>query len=209
MLSRRFVLSLVVVLALSTVGFANSMPVNMTFLGPGSNSSGGYYTYPYYFSINGGQPTAMMCDSFNNHITAGESWSANVTNLLAGKGMFGHDFLDYKAAGLIFLGVSNGSIDASLGNWAVWNLFTKGITTNPSVLALDKQYLFLAKHSGGGALKGLVLYTAVGSSPGNGPQEFIGRRQGGMSTPEPGSLALLSTGLLGLAGLMRRKIVRS
>jgi len=208
-LSRRLLLSLVVVLAFSTVGFANSMPVNMTFLGPGSNSSGGFYTYPYYFSINGGQPTAMMCDSFNNHITTGESWSANVTNLLAGKGMFGGDFLDYKAAGLIFLGVSNGSIDASLGNWAVWNLFTKGITTNPSVLALDKQYLFLAKHSGDGALKGLVLYTAVGSSPGTGPQEFIGRRQGGMSTPEPGSLALLATGLLGLAGVMRRKIVRS
>lgn len=209
MLSRRFLLSLVVVLAVSTVGFANSMPVNLTFLGPGSNNSGGYYTYPYYFSINGGKPVAMMCDSFNNHITTGESWSANVTNLLAGKGMFGHDFIDYKAAGLIFLGVSNGSIDASLGNWAVWNLFTKGITTNPSVLALDKQYLFLAKHSGDAALKGLVLYTAVGSSPGNGPQEFIGHRQGGMSTPEPGSLVLLSTGLFGLAALMRRKIVRS
>lgn len=207
-MSRRLLLLLVVALSLSTVAFADSMPVSLTFLYPGSNSSGGFYTYPYYFSINGGQPTAMMCDSFNNHITAGESWSANVTNLLAGKGMFGSQFLNYKAAGLIFLGVTNGTIDANLGNWAVWNLFSKGVTNDPSVLALEKQYLFLAKHSGGKALKGLVLYTAVGSSPGNGPQEFIGRRQGA-STPEPGSLALLSTGLLGIAGVVRKKFCRS
>jgi PEP-CTERM motif len=30
-----------------------------------------------------------------------------------------------------------------------------------------------------------------------------------MSTPEPGSLMLLSTGLLGIAGTMRRKLLRS
>jgi hypothetical protein len=205
--SRKFVFSLVAALFFSTLAFSNSMPVNLKFLYPASNSSGGVYTYPYYFSINNGQPTAMMCDSFNNHITAGESWSANVTNLLGGKGMFGKNALDYKAAGLIFLGVSTGSIDPNVGNWAVWNLFSKGITADPAVLALEAHYLQLAKHTGDGVFKGLVLYTAVGSSPGVGPQEFIGRRVGA-STPEPSTLAFLSTGLIGIAGMARRKFAR-
>jgi hypothetical protein len=37
---------------------------------------------------------------------------------------------------------------------------------------------------------------------------FIGRLLG-RSTPEYGTLALLSTGLLGIAGFMRRKFARS
>lgn len=205
----RIFISLVLVLCLCTLASAKSINVNMTFLYPGGNNSGGYYTYPYYFSINGGAPTALMCDSFTNHITQGQSWTASVTGLLQGKGLFGKDFLDYKAAGIIFLGVMGGTIDANIGNWAIWNLFDKGITTDPKVLALEAQALFKAKHSGSGALKGLVLYTAVGSKPGSGPQEFIGYNPGIMITPEPASLLLLSTGLLGLAALLRRKLVRS
>jgi len=39
-----------------------------------------------------------------------------------------------------------------------------------------------------------------------GDQGYKGK--GGLSAPEPGSLILLSTGLLGIAGLMRRKLLR-
>jgi hypothetical protein len=206
-LNSRFLLSLVVTLFLSTLASANSATVNMTFLYPGTNVSGGYYTYPYYFSINGGKATPMMCDSFNNHISTGESWNAQVSGLLSGKGLFGKDIKDYKAAGIIFLGVTNGTIDAKIGSWAVWNLFTKGITTNAAVLALDKNALFLAQHAPSSEFKGLVLYTPVGGSPGHGPQEFIGYRGTALATPEPGSLMLLSTGLIGIAGIMRRKLL--
>jgi hypothetical protein len=52
----------------------------------------------------------------------------------------------------------------------------------------------------------LVLYTPVGASPGHGPQEFIGYRSSAMSTPEPGSLMLLATGLMGIAGVAQRKL---
>src|SRR5260221_14421256 len=100
----------------------------MTFLYPGTNVSGGYYTYPYYFSINSGKATPMMCDSFNNHITAGESWNVKVSGLLSGKGLFGKDIRGYKAAGIIFLGGMNGTIDGKVGKVAVWKRFFKGIT---------------------------------------------------------------------------------
>jgi len=199
---------LVVALSLSTLASANSTTVNMTFLQPGTNVSGGYYTYPYYFSINGGKATPLMCDSFTNHISTGESWNANVSGLLSGKGLFGKDIRDYKAAGIIFLGVVNGTIDAKVGNWAVWNLFAKGVTPDAAVLALDQSALLLAQHAPSSEFKGLVLYTPVGGSPGHGPQEFIGYRGTALSTPEPASLLLLSTGLLGIAGLVRRKLRR-
>jgi hypothetical protein len=203
-MSRRFLLPIAVAF-LATMSFADST-VNMKFLYPGNNASGGYYTYPYYFSVNGGTPKAMMCDAFMNHISAGESWNAHVTGLLSGKGLFGKDFTDYKAAGLIFIGITNGTISATTGNWAVWNLFDKGVTTDASVLALDKSALAAAKYAPASAFKGLALYTAVGSTPGNGPQEFIGCRRAPLTTPEPGTLTLLATGLIGMGGMVRRKL---
>ena len=48
----------------------------------GSNIAGGVYAYPYYFSINNSATlTPLMCLSYDNRVTTGESWTATVTAL--------------------------------------------------------------------------------------------------------------------------------
>lgn len=203
----RFFLLVLVGLTLSTLALADSV-VDMKLLGTGTNKSGGYYTYPYYFSINGGSSTPLMCDAFNNHVTVGESWMAHVTGLLSGKGFYGSQLMNYKAAGIIFLDVMNGTVSATTGNMAIWNLFTPGTTSNSSVMGLDGSALSLAQHTKSSYFRGLVLYTPVGGSPGHGPQEFIGFRGNLLTAPEPGSMLLLGTGLVGIASILRRKLLR-
>jgi hypothetical protein len=51
---------LVLAVFISTLASANSAPVNTKLLHSATNILGGYYTYPYYFSINGGTVTPMM-----------------------------------------------------------------------------------------------------------------------------------------------------
>ena len=101
-------LALLVCLGLLVGQTFASSTVHLTFVnvGPGNIAPTGVYAYPYNFSINGSTTlTPMMCDSYNNHIGFGESWTASVHGILQG-GMFatsGQALMDYRAAGLIFL----------------------------------------------------------------------------------------------------------
>ncbi len=179
--------------------------VSMNFVGPGGNNSGGVYTYPYYFSINGSSTyTPLVCDAYNNEIGTGETWNAIVTPLLNAGGMWGSsNLLDYKAAGLIFEGMLWGNIDPNAGNWAIWGLFAPNAQGNSAFInsgaaGLESTYLTQAWNAPNSAFNGLVIYTPVAGSQswGGTPQEFIGL----VPVSEPGSLSLMGLTLLALAG---------
>jgi len=169
--------SLVLFVALMTLVLANTASANSVKL------TYEYQNQAYYLSVNGSSTfTTMMCDSYDNDIYRGETWTATASPFLAGiaNSMFGPTMtLDYKAAGLIYKSMLSGSLTTLQAQWAVWGLFSTNAQNNPMFTsyggaATDATYLGLAQTASNSAYSGLLLYTPNNAKPGFGPQEFIG-----------------------------------
>jgi hypothetical protein len=172
--------------------------VNMQFTGlPTGNNYGGVASYPYDISVNGGPNQWMMCIGYYEHIEGGETWQANVVSV-GSLDPVTHP-LDYQAAFLFKMAVADQGADPNI-NAAAWYLL-EGV---PSLTPQAQALVLLAQNQtfSAGEFADVLLYKAIpGTENANlgTAQDFLG------TTPEPGTMGLLGTGIVALAGVLRRK----
>lgn len=173
---------------------------------------------PYSMQLNGNPVNLFCMDDFRT-VSYGESWQVTVVN--------GSNYLTSNTHSSNFKYEEEAYILSQLGAFnqyghiytntdiqdALWNIFDSDSDTTSYTNALVN-----GAHGASytdAFLKGFNFYIPVdpdGRDPknwdGNGiPQEFIGTSTS--PTPEPSTLVLFGSGLLGLAGAVRRKLVRS
>ena len=175
---------------------------------------GGVYVYPYDFTVTtgGGSQTnvALMCLDYNLHITQGESWNVNIENIYAAAAAPGAlETLDQFEEQAWLYSQMDGSNDTGvqLAVWAVNDSTDAeanagwGSSNAASLLSeAESDY----SSFGSSFYDQFLVYVPTADQGGSEgmPQSFMGPAP----TPEPSSLALFGTGLLGAVGVLKRKM---
>jgi hypothetical protein len=180
--------NLVLVFALCAICTQFASADTMTLTGTGSNQTDGVYAYPYYLSLNGGTSQDMMCLSFDNEISQGQTWVVTPTAVIG--------TLDKEAAWLYSDAQKNPGNDIN-DQVAAWSLFASNVPMTEGSDAQLADALASIGTEPQGFYSQFVIYVPVGDSSAAGyPQTFISKT----SAPEPWPLLMLGTGLLALWG---------
>src|ERR1700679_2658759 len=185
----------------STVSYADTVSMNFNSVGGASNGTD--YIYPYNFSINGSSTlTALMCVSYEDEIYQGESWTATTSAITTAS-----SFIDQEDAYLFSL-LGDSAFSANDIQEAAWYLSDPGgavptTSEDPALLADAAIAVVSADHAGGSSPSfdngQYTLYTAVAGSQDPATDGAHKNFVGASPVPEPGSLLLLATALLGFA----------
>lgn len=191
------------VIAATVAAFAD--PVEARFAGLGGENQNEQYTYPYYITLNNGAQIPMMCDDYEHQSNVGDTWQANVTSLVGGHmGDTRFNSLNkYKEAAFLLMQV-NDSDQSEWGNinFAVWKIFDSSVNIgNKPTGTMGPQYWYdLARTTNLSNIdfSEVRILTPLQSRGESGDQEFL------FLAPEPGTLMLIGSGLIGLFSQRKR-----
>jgi len=183
----RFLLFALCTVAICNAHKAMADTVTLKLMSTGSNTADGVYAYPYFFSINGAPGTTpLLCISFNNEITVGESWTATVTPVSG---------TAEEEASWLLNDANLHSANDDADQIAAWSLFANNVPMDGSAdtqLALAAAFV-AANPNDTSFYDHFSLYAPVDGtqSSGGDPQTFIGESGGPIPetvSPEPRSL---------------------
>src|SRR4029077_12943974 len=166
---------------------AKADTVSLTINNGGSITSGGVYVGPYNFTSNG-QSLQLVCNTFQNDVYPPETWTANITTIGGGTGLFGSTSSTQYQEGAwlvqqMFGNLSNKETVADI-QWAIWDIFDPGTCGtgvsncdpygNPGDQSGIAGWIAAAgTSSSGGNYSNVVIYTPQSGWPANDglPQE--------------------------------------
>jgi len=173
---------------------------SVTLVSIGTNTFQGTSAGPYSGLLNG-DPISMMCLSFNRHVQVGQTWDVAV-NMLDAAGvanaLYGgqaNALLKYQRAAWLYDQLTASPNQASAIQGAIWNIFNA--STPDTAASIQWFSAAMNANLAGYDFSRFRILTPSDRSK-YGPQEMM------TTVPEPMTMLLLGSGLLGVAAKVRK-----
>jgi len=203
---RKFLLILVIV-AFSSMAFAGTVNLTLVSVNGQIAENGTDYVNPYTGSLNGGKTVfPIFCDDLLNGMGIGQTAQYYALN---GGGNLSQGRWSTQQYGKEFYLVSQFAVhpgsEVALTE-AMWNVTTPGSFGDNGKTAMFNP-LFWGIMAGNYTPNAAFMKSFTVFAPANGTQEFI-TYTSQVPTPEPSTLLMMGSSLIGLAGLARKRLFR-